>query len=162
LRLARSILGDRDSAEDVVQESLLAAWTHIAGFRGDSALSTWLHTITVRACTRRLKRDSSVEPVGLLTESEQAWMTPRFTVDPAEVVARAASADELGTVLAGLPAPYRVALVLHDVEGLPAHAVADATGVPLGTAKSRIRRGRMALVYELSRRHARDETGEMR
>lgn len=83
-----------------------------------------------------------MEPVDLL----RRWQDPDYTVDPALVAARRSRAEMLRAVLDQLPETYRIALILHDAQGLSASELAEATGVPLGTAKSHIRRGRMALV----------------
>jgi len=152
LRLARGILGDAASAEDAVQEALFQAWRGLSGFRGDAALSTWLHTITVRSCQRQLRARHPAEPLDRMHAVDQAWADSRYTVDPVEVLTRAAQREDLHAAVARLPEPYRIALLLHDVEGLSASKVAVATGVPLGTAKARIRRARAALVTDLASR----------
>ncbi|MGH9022842.1 MAG: RNA polymerase sigma factor [Acidimicrobiia bacterium] len=153
LRMAQSILGARASAEDAVQDGVTAAWRGIDGFRGDAAFSTWLHRIVVRACLQQLRNGRpAFEDVEGLEEAEHRFMDPDYTVDPAEVAARLSDAQELRRALDGLPAVYRVAVVLHDADGLTALEVAEVTGVPLGTAKARIRRGRIALLAELARR----------
>ena len=74
------------------------------------------------------------------------------------MVARASDAGTLRQALETLPGVYRVAVVLHDVDGLTGAEVAETTGVPLGTAKARIRRGRIALLAELARRQTASET----
>lgn len=150
LRLARGIVGDTAAAEDAVQDALLQAWRGLSGFRGDAALSTWLHTITVRSCRRQLRAGRPTESLDRLQEAERAWADADYTVDPVEVLARATRRDELHAAVRRLPEVYRIALLLHDVEGLSASKVAAATGVPLGTAKARIRRARAALVTDLA------------
>jgi RNA polymerase sigma-70 factor (ECF subfamily) len=150
LRLAIGILHDEGAAEDAVQEALLQAWRGLSGFRGDAAMSTWLHTITIRACYRQRRAHRPAESLERLGDVERSWADPDYTVDPVEVLARAGQREDLRAGLALLPETYRVALLLHDVEGLSASKVAVATGVPLGTAKARIRRARMALVTGLS------------
>ena len=149
LRVAEVILGDRASAEDAVQEGVAQAWRGVAQFRGDAAFGTWLHRIIVRSALRRLRDERRVEK---LVEAERRFMDPAYTVDPADVVTTANDSMQLRHALASLSGVYRVAVVLHDVEGMTASEVAGITGVPLGTAKGRIRRGRIALLAELSRR----------
>lgn len=151
LRLARSLTGDPGAAEDAVQEALLQAWRALPSFRAESALSTWLHTIVVRTCQRQRRGQRPVASLELLREVDAAWEDPDYTVDPAEVLARASDRRELTAAILRLPEIYRVALLLHDLDGLTAAAIATATEVPLGTAKARIRRARMALVTELAR-----------
>lgn len=152
LRLAHSILGER-GAEDAVQDAVADAWRSVHAFRGEAAFGTWLYRIVIRACMRQARPEREPEPsqeVDELVEAERRFMDPAYTVDPAEVVARLSDAQELHRALDALPAVYRVAVVLHDADGLTALEVADATGAPLGTAKARIRRGRIALLARLA------------
>ena len=157
LRLASAILGDRQAAEDAVQDALVHAWRGLSNFRGEAALSTWLHTITVRTCRRHAARASRAETCDIARHAEALWADADYSVDPVAVLTRSAERDELRAALDSLPEPYRIAVLLHDVEGLSAARVAVITGCPLGTAKSRIRRGRAALVTALDRdRRAQD------
>jgi RNA polymerase sigma-70 factor (ECF subfamily) len=149
LRVAQSMLGDPTGAEDAVQDGVVQAWR---GF------GTWLHRIVVRACLHHLRDRRAPEVIEGLAEAERRFLDPDYTVDPAEVVARASDAGKLRQALETLPDVYRVAVVLHDVEGLTGAEVAETTGVPLGTAKARIRRGRIALLAELARRQTASET----
>lgn len=145
LSLARQMVG-ADAAEDVVQEAMIDTYRGLVGFRGDAAVATWLYRITLNRCLAERRRHrpeiAEVEPVDLL----RRWQDPDYTVDPALVAARRSRAEMLRAVLDQLPETYRIALILHDAQGLSASELAEATGVPLGTAKSHIRRGRMALV----------------
>lgn len=149
LALARHIVGP-DGAEDVMQEAALDAYRALDGFAGKSAVGTWLYRITLNRCLgeRRRRRPEPVEaePLDLL----RRWEDPDYTVDPAAVAARRADASVLYAVLDTLPETYRVALILHDAQGLSAAELAEAMDIPLGTAKSHIRRGRMALVSRLA------------
>jgi RNA polymerase sigma-70 factor (ECF subfamily) len=158
LRVAQSMLGDRTGAEDAVQDGVAQAWRGVGQFRGDAAFGTWLHRIVVRACLHHLRDRRAPEVIEGLAEAERRFLDPDYTVDPAEVVARASDAGKLRQALETLPDVYRVAVVLHDVEGLTGAEVAETTGVPLGTAKARIRRGRIALLAELARRQTASET----
>lgn len=145
LSLARQMVG-ADAAEDVVQEAMIDAYRGLPGFRGDAAISTWLYRVTVNRCLaerrRRKPEKAEAEPISLL----RRWQDPDFSVDPALVAARRSRLETLRAVLDRLPENYRIALVLHDGHGLSSGELAEAMGVPLGTAKSFIRRGRMALV----------------
>lgn len=151
LSLAGQLVGP-EAAEDVVQDAMLNAWRGLPSFAGRSAFSTWLHRITVNASLQQRRRQQPVvvdtEPLGLLDR----WADPEYRVDPEWVAVRRSQADTLRSVLDQLPEGYRLALVLHDGEGLSAAELAELTGIPLGTAKSNIRRGRMALVSLLGER----------
>ncbi len=145
LSLARQMVGG-DAAEDAVQEAMIDAYRGMSSFRGDAAVATWLYRVTLNRCLAERRRHkpeiAQAEPIDLL----RRWQDPDYTVDPALVAARRSRVETLRAVLERLPETYRAALVLHDAQGLSASELAEAMGVPLGTAKSYIRRGRMALV----------------
>jgi RNA polymerase sigma-70 factor (ECF subfamily) len=152
-RLARAMVGEA-AADDVVQETVLAAWQGMSGFRGESRFGTWLQTICHRQALREVqRRPALLTHSGSLAAAERQWADEHWSVDPAEVASRAGQRRALDAAIEALPALYRTALVLHDVDGLTASAVAAITAVPLATAKTRIRRARMALVSELTRRN---------
>ncbi|HET7488663.1 MAG TPA: sigma-70 family RNA polymerase sigma factor [Acidimicrobiales bacterium] len=144
LALARQVVGP-DGAEDAVQEAMIDAWRGIGGFAGNAAVGTWLYRITLNRCLaeRRRRRPDVVdaEPLELL----RRWEDPDYAVDPAVVAARRSQAEVVRRLLDLLPERYRNAVVLHDGQGLSASEVAEVLGIPLGTAKSHIRRSRMAL-----------------
>lgn len=129
---------------------MIDAYRGLAAFAGNAAVGTWLYRIVLNRCLaeRRRRRPQvvDVEPLELL----QRWEDPGYSVDPAIVAARRSQAETLAEVLDQLPESYRTALLLHDGQGLSAAELADVTGVPLGTAKSHIRRGRLALVSLLA------------
>ena len=144
LALARQLVGP-DGAEDVMQEAMIDAYRGLAGFAGTSSVGTWLYRIAVNRCLQeRRKRKPLVvdaEPLELLGR----WEDPDYSVDPAVVAARRSQTETLHYLLDELPDGYRTALLLHDGLGLSAAELAEATGIPLGTAKSNIRRSRLAL-----------------
>lgn len=144
LALARQMLGP-DGAEDAVQEAMIDAYRGLGGFAGNASVGTWLYRITLNRCVaeRRRRRPDLIdaEPLDLL----RRWEDPDYAVDPALVAARRAQAETLRGVLDQLPESYRTVLLLHDGQGLSASEVAETLGIPLGTAKSHIRRSRLAL-----------------
>lgn len=134
--VALRTVADREEAADAVQEALLSAYRRAATFRGDSAVTTWLHRIVVNACLDRLRRRSSrpTSPIGDLDP-------PARTDDAAAAELRV----DVQRALAELPEGQRLALVLVDMQGLPVAEAAQILGVPEGTVKSRCARGRSAL-----------------
>lgn len=151
-RLAQAMVGE-SNAEDVVQETLLAAWKALPAFRGEARFGTWLQTICHRQGLRESRRGQPLRHLtDPLAEADRQWKDEHWNVDPAQVAARAGQHRALEAAIEVLPPLYRTALVLHDVDGLTASEVAAVTAVPLATAKTRIRRSRMALVAELARR----------
>ena len=136
--VALRTLGDPDEAADALQDALLSAFRRAETFRGDAAVTTWLHRIVVNACLDRLRRRRS-RPTDPLPEDPD-----RETADPTapELADRVAVSLDVLAALATLPAEQRAALVLVDLQGF---AVADAAVVldcPVGTVKSRCARAR--------------------
>lgn len=149
-------IGDREEAADAVQDALLSAHRGAARFRGDSAVTTWLHRIVVNSCLDRIRRRQSHPTVplpdgGSGTGPEPA--APAHDHDTALVVRQA---------LAALPAEQQAALVLVDVEGYPVADAARILGVAEGTVKSRCARGRARMAITLGHlRGNRDAVGRV-
>ncbi len=158
-RLARRLTGDEGDAKDVLQETFLAAYRGLAAFRGDSRFSTWLYRIATNAALmhRRARARRA-------TESLEVFL-PRFDADgvhaaePADL--RAASrADELldrkllaekaRAALDRLPAIYRDAFVLRDLEEMTTAEVADLLGIDAAAVRQRVHRARLMLRGYLS------------
>jgi RNA polymerase sigma-70 factor (ECF subfamily) len=138
--VALRTLGDREEAADAVQDALLSAYRAADRFRGDSAVTTWLHRIVVNACLDRARRRQA-RPAVPLPEVETA---ARASIEPdrdTAVVVRAA--------LAQLPPDQRAALVLLDLEGYSVAEIAEMLGIAEGTVKSRCARGRARLAVLL-------------
>lgn len=146
-RFALLLTGDSHAAQDVVQETAVRALAAAGGFRGDASARTWLHRIAHNVVIDSARRSGRVVPTA---EVEALWRDDDYTVDTAEVVARATDRAELEDALIRLPETQRTAVVLHDVEGWTVPEIATATGVSLPAAKQRLRRGRMALVTALA------------
>ena len=144
LGLARHMVGP-DAAEDVLQEAMVDAYRGLAGFTGHAAVGTWLYRIAVNRCLQERRRTKPLVVDGEPLELLARWEDADYSVDPAVVAARRAHAETLQSLLGQLPEGYRNALLLHDGHGLSAAELAEATGIPLGTAKSNIRRSRLAL-----------------
>ncbi|GMA87080.1 RNA polymerase sigma factor SigM [Angustibacter aerolatus] len=127
-------LGDREEAADALQDALLSAYRRAAGFRGEAAVTTWLHRIVVNACIDRVRRRRPTVP---LPDAEPA--------DPRDAHEATVTALDVRAALDRLPEHQRTALVLVDVHGLSVAEAAAVLEVPEGTVKSRCARGRTAL-----------------
>lgn len=136
--VALRTLGNPEDAADAVQDAVLAAYRRAETFRGDAAVSTWLHRIVINACLDLIRR-RSVRPVEQLRPGSADPALPR---DPIEDQQRRL---DIVAALAALPVEQRVALVLVDIEGYPVDEVAKMLEVPSGTVKSRCARGRARL-----------------
>jgi RNA polymerase sigma-70 factor, ECF subfamily len=153
--VALRTLGDREEAADAVQDAFVSAFRSAHTFRGQAAVTTWLHRITVNACLDRLRKAESrrTSPVSDAERFEQLLDPEESPEAPAE---RGELHTELITAMTTLPAEQRAALVLVDMQGYPVAEAAEILGVPAGTVKSRCARGRARLVPLLS--HLRTET----
>ena len=133
-RVALRTLGNPDDAADAVQDALVSAYRAAGAFRGDAAVTTWLHRIVVNACLDLVRRRSS-RPVTALDESAAALAAP-------DVLAPRETALEVLEALRQLPVEQAAAVVLVDVEGFSVADTAAILEVPEGTVKSRCARAR--------------------
>jgi RNA polymerase sigma-70 factor (ECF subfamily) len=139
------VVNDRDAAADAVQEAFFSCYRNLSRFRGDSFRS-WLTRIALNAATDVL-RYRKRRPADPFPEWEdEAWQPP---ADESESPERQAMQRQASRMLAGamgqITDDQRSAILLYDVEGYDYQEIADMTGVSLGTVKSRIHRGRLAL-----------------
>jgi RNA polymerase sigma-70 factor, ECF subfamily len=144
--------GDPEEAADALQDALVSAFRRAESYRGDAAVTTWLHRIVVNASLDRLRRRRS-RPASPLPDDleEQAARgslstSTREVEDPAEAAVRADRGREVLAALATLPPDQRAALVLVDMQGHSVDEAAAVLGVPAGTVKSRCSRGRARLL----------------
>ncbi|CAM5626754.1 RNA polymerase sigma factor SigM [Streptomyces sp. NPDC087440] len=154
--VALRTLGDREEAADAVQDALVSAYRAAHTFRGQSAVTTWLHRITVNACLDRARKAASrkTSPVDDTDRLDQLLEPHESAEAPAE---RQDLHRELLAALRTLPAEQRAALVLVDMQGYPVAEAARVLDVPTGTVKSRCARGRARLLPLLT--HLRTGTG---
>ncbi|MDQ3211673.1 MAG: RNA polymerase sigma factor [Acidobacteriota bacterium] len=140
--VACRILGNVSDAEDVLQEVFLSAHRKLDGFRGESALATWLYRLATNQCLDYLR--SRAARTGELTETldeEPGLYEPGRTGLADQTVAKM----DLERALTQLPAGCRAAFVLHDVQGLEHREVAEALGIAEGTSKSQVHKARLRL-----------------
>jgi RNA polymerase sigma-70 factor (ECF subfamily) len=141
--VALRTLGDREEAADALQDAMLSAYRAAAGFRGDAAVTTWLHRIVVNACLDRMRRRQVRATVPL------PEVGPGEPVQPGDPIADRDTSMVVHRALAELPLEQRAALVLTELHG---HSVAEAAsmlGIAEGTVKSRCARGRARLAVLL-------------
>jgi len=146
-------LHDREEAADALQDALLKAYRSAAGFRGEAAVTTWLHRIVVNACLDRVRRRQARPTVPLPANTVDREGRPR--PEPASPVIDHDTHLVVRQALAQLPEEQRAALILVDVQGYPVAEVAMILGVAEGTVKSRCSRGRARLAVLLG--HLRTE-----
>ena len=146
--VALRTIGDREEAADAVQDALLSAHRNAARFRGESAVTTWLHRIVVNACLDRIRRRQA-HPTVPLPDGNRTDDRPSAP-EPAAPAEDHDTALVVRQALADLPAEQRAAIVLVDVQGYPVSEAAEILGVPEGTIKSRCARGRARMALALS------------
>jgi RNA polymerase sigma-70 factor (ECF subfamily) len=137
-RTAWLILRSDEDAADAVQESLLAAWLHIAAVRDADRLGPWLNRLLVHACYRLAKR----------TNRRQVLEIPMAVPDvpgPGDVQEVVATRDQLERAFGRLTPEQRAALVVHHFLGLPDAEAANVLGIAVGTFKSRLHRASTAM-----------------
>ena len=152
--VALRTLGDPEDAADALQDGLVSAFRRAESFRGDAAVTTWLHRIVVNACLDRARRqrvratealpDRPGEGAG---RGDDGTTGPRSgeVADPADVVLDHEQRDLVQRALAALPPEQRAALVLVDMEGYSVDEAAAILDCAPGTVKSRCSRGRLRL-----------------
>jgi RNA polymerase sigma-70 factor (ECF subfamily) len=139
--VALRTLGDPEEAADALQDAFLSAFRAAGRFRGEAAVTTWLHRIVVNACLDRLRRKTLRPAVSMGDDAALDSLAPK-SIDPT-------SAHELSlditAALQQLPFEQRAALILVDMMGYPVDDAAKVLEVPAGTIKSRCARGRARL-----------------
>lgn len=138
-RVALRLCGDHHEAQDIAQESLIAAWQRLEGFRGDCEFSTWLYRIVTRQAINKVSRTRAVDPLDVVSGQ------PDRSADTAAQAERNLAMDAVAEALAQLPFPQRVAVVLHHLEGLSYAEVAAVTNSTVPAVRSHLFRARRTL-----------------
>jgi RNA polymerase sigma factor (sigma-70 family) len=140
--LARWLVRNGTDAEDLAQEAYLRAWRAFAGFRGGDGRS-WLLTIVRNTCYTWLRENRRH---GLAVEFNEDIHSEDVEVPDAErLLAESCSRETLEKALLELPAEFREAIVLRELEGLSYKEISEIVGVPVGTVMSRLARARARL-----------------
>lgn len=138
---------DPEEAADGLQDAMISAFRSAGSYRGEAAVTTWLHRVVVNACLDRLRRRKSRRTVPLPgSDPDGAHDT---LADPHDAIGATELSIELSRALATLPEAQRLPIVLVDVEGYRVDEAAELLGIPPGTVKSRCSRGRAKLAAQL-------------
>jgi RNA polymerase sigma-70 factor (ECF subfamily) len=140
LRTAVRLTGEREAAEDLVQEALLRAWKAFDQFERGTNAKAWLFRILLNLSSRRWSQLQSLPPMEAIEES---WKQP--AVQPS-----ALSHAELLAALEHLPQEFRVVLLLAVVEGFTCKEIGQMLAIPMGTVMSRLSRARKAMRKRLA------------
>jgi RNA polymerase sigma-70 factor, ECF subfamily len=156
-RFSLLVCGHPEDAEDVMQDALLKTYQHVSRITKPDAFRTWLYQTVRNAClTKRRRRvDEPARHVSL----DERTVTGEGDVHAVDVPASTRPADQqlidawigerLRRALAGLPGPYRVVLVLREIEGLSTRDVAAVTGISEANVKTRLHRARVMMRNQL-------------
>jgi RNA polymerase sigma-70 factor (ECF subfamily) len=151
------MLGNDADAEDVTQDVLLQVVRKLDTFRGESALPTWLHRVTVNAAlAHRQKRARGEEkrvrdPLDhFLENGAHAAPVRHWSVAPDQEIQDRETRALIEEAIADLPENYRDVYVLSDVEGVPNAEIADMLGLHVGAVKSRLHRARLMMRQALA------------
>jgi RNA polymerase sigma-70 factor (ECF subfamily) len=139
-RLAQQVVRHPMAAEDITQESFLRAYRALPRFRGEASFYSWLYRITINLSLNYLRRQA--HQVSTAQESDASALP---AADPSVVLEAQERERLIRSAVDTLPAHYRIAIILRDLEGLSYQEIADILSIPLGTVKSRINFGKRLL-----------------
>ena len=138
--LTYGMLGREEDARDATQETFLAAFRNLRGFRGEARVSSWLHRIAVNQCISRQRRAKVRSESALDDEEERhatSFATP-LTHSPARVAEHRQETAAVRRAINSLPVELRQVVVMKEFEELTFREIADALELPLSTVKSRL------------------------
>src|ERR1700743_1681372 len=150
-RLARFLMRNQADAEDAVQECYLRALRHFDSWRGDGDIKPWLLAILRNVCygefARRGRKETPADLAGFEHEAAQPlWQGPPAA--PGDGLISSQVSAPIRQLIDSLPAHFREALVLRELNDMSYREIAQATGVPVGTVMSRLARARALLVWK--------------
>ena len=137
------LAGDRMTAEEILQDTMLAVWRSAAAFEGRSKVSTWLFGVARRQAHNRLRGRASPEAIADLPDR------PDLGAGPDELAIAAAGGTPVAAAIDRLPDHHRDVIALVFVAGLPLADVAEVLSIPVGTVKSRLHHARAAVAAAL-------------
>ncbi len=141
--LALRMTGREEDARDATQDAFLTALRKLSSFRGEAAFSTWLHRVAVNACYDLLRKRARAPLLDRVPDQEPPGPPAPDHAGPTDL------AIDVQRALLEVPKDFRAVMILHDVQDLPHEEIAAILGIPVGTVKSRLHRGRVALARAL-------------
>ncbi|MDA0712323.1 MAG: sigma-70 family RNA polymerase sigma factor [bacterium] len=144
-------VSDRETAEDIVQETFLRAFRKRKEYRAIANFSTWLFTIAGNLAKSELRRRKRWRLFSIHRDddSETGIELPDETYRPDKVAESSLADDHIHDAIAALPDNYRQVILLRDVEGMAYQEIAEIVDCPVGTVKSRVNRARLKLQQKL-------------
>ncbi|HET8759827.1 MAG TPA: sigma-70 family RNA polymerase sigma factor [Nitrospiria bacterium] len=152
-RFASRMCRQAQDAEDILQDTFLAAYRHLDTFRGAARFTTWLYTIAANSCRRTRRHSGAIATIDDHGgNGERHLAVDDWTRRPDVQAMRKETRRAIDEAVAALPKDQRLVLVLRDMEGLPAEEVGRIVGASVPAVKSRLHRARLAVRNELTRR----------
>lgn len=138
--LAYGMLGREDDARDATQETFLAAFRNLRGFRGEAKVSSWLHRIAVNQCITRQRRAKVRKEAAIEDEEDRhaANFSSPLELSPARMAEGRESIDAVRRAVNSLPLDLRQVVLMKEFEELTFREIAEALDLPLSTVKSRL------------------------
>jgi RNA polymerase sigma-70 factor (ECF subfamily) len=145
-RVALAVLGNAEDAEEAMQDAFVKAYRHLGQFRRESKFTTWLTRIAINEAVqkRRVRRDFiSLDDSRAADDAFMPRRTECWRDDPEKVFGKQELRETVEAAVRGLPAIYREAFVLRDIEEMNAEEAAEAIGITVPALKSRLLRARL-------------------
>jgi RNA polymerase sigma-70 factor, ECF subfamily len=136
--LAYGMLGREEDARDATQETFLAAFRNLRGFRGEAKVSSWLHRIAVNQCISRQRRTKVRSESAIEEEEETTSFATSVTHSPVHVAEGRQQTAAVRRAVNSLPLELRQVVVMKEFEELTFREIAEALDLPLSTVKSRL------------------------
>ena len=144
-RVALALVRNEADAEDVVQESLLKAFTNLKGFRADARLSTWLISITLNEAKSHLRAREHIAFKPIESYQEELWDRSNDSLTPYRIAEQNELQHLLSRAISGLHPDYRNIYFLREIHELSTQRAAEELGIPIPLAKTRLHRARRQL-----------------
>src|SRR5690348_3655059 len=135
--LTYGMLGREEDARDATQETFLAAFRNLRGFRGEAKVSSWLHRIAVNQCISRQRRVKVRAGSALEDDEAESFASP-VSESPVRVVEGRQETLAVRRAINSLPVELRQVVVMKEFEELTFREIADVLDLPLSTVKSRL------------------------
>jgi len=155
-RIARSVLRNSAEAEDVVQETYIRAFAHLASFRGESGIGTWLARIAMNESLGRLRQRQSTADAAAVAESRSEAEIIHFPLsapndDPERTMAQRQILQLVEQATDNLPEDFRLVFVMRVIEGMSVEETAELLGIRPETVKTRLHRARHLVKDQLDK-----------
>lgn len=151
------LLGNREDAEDLLQQTFLSAFENLSRFREEASFRTWITRIATNFALMKFRKEGKIHEVSLDNPqhfNEDGVPLPQeiadWSVNPAETLERKELVEILERAIASLPQIYRAVFLLRDVEGLSNKAVSEMMDLTISAVKSRLMRARLFLRKQIS------------